>query len=278
MAEIKQSLNPHQKKMGQRAEIAIAQSRHALYVSAPSEVARSLGLQHVKTDSAMLFGAAHVPATHFNYVAGLGLDAPVTQETLDEIEKWYNRINVPFAVSLSPLAQPSELKNWLNTQNYAVEKSTAILILKNNPSELEQQTIEVRPASQRQATIFAQTLIDAFDLPPFMVNWIASTVGKEGWYHYLVWEDQTAIAAAILQIHNGVGHLGWAATLPKYRGRGIHRALITQRIQDAFALKCDFVTIDTTYSANDIENITVRNAERLGFEILYVRDDYCKQQ
>lgn len=268
------SLDLNMQKIGRRAEAAIAQSRDALFAAAPADLNQMLGLQRTHLHGAIVVGASHVPNLHFNHVAGFGIDVPATEEALDALQIWYHQLNVPFTLSVSPLAKPVELLHWLNERNFVQDRATAILYFADQLTSLQQTSFTIQRVGADQALTFGQTLVEAFDLPPFMIEWMAATVGQTGWHHYLVWEGDAAVAAGILQVHNRVGHLGWAATYLAHRGRGAHIALIMQRLHDAHELGCDLIAVDTNFDGTEGNNISLKNVQRLGFRLLYMRPDY----
>lgn len=99
----------------------------------------------------------------------------------------------------------------------------------------------------------------------------ASTIGLQGWYHYLVRFDGEPGSASVLYITGGVAQLFVATTMPAYRGRGAQQALIQRRLADAQAAGCDLATSQTV-----IDNASPRNMARHGFEQLHLRWIYGK--
>ncbi len=56
------------------------------------------------------------------------------------------------------------------------------------------------------------------------------------------------------------------STLEKYRGRGLHLALIRARLQHAAELGCDLATASTAPGST-----SQRNYERAGFRVIYTK-------
>jgi hypothetical protein len=94
-----------------------------------------------------------------------------------------------------------------------------------------------------------------------------------GWFtlpenrRYVAYAGGVAAAMAALFIHDGIGHLNVGATLPAYRGRGIHLALTNRRIADTAKAGCDLVIGDTGGFGSTSQN----NMERAGLRIAYTR-------
>jgi MOSC domain-containing protein YiiM/GNAT superfamily N-acetyltransferase len=80
---------------------------------------------------------------------------------------------------------------------------------------------------------------------------------------YVAELDGRPVATAALYSHRKVGWLAAAAVVEDARGRGIQRALIARRAQDAAESGCDLVALDTSP-----DEISTRNAQRMGFVTL----------
>jgi hypothetical protein len=63
----------------------------------------------------------------------------------------------------------------------------------------------------------------------------------------------------------GVGYLGFAATLPEHRGKGGQNAFLAARIQHAREAGCDVVITDTGELRDDRPSNSYRNILRSGF-------------
>jgi ribosomal protein S18 acetylase RimI-like enzyme len=63
--------------------------------------------------------------------------------------------------------------------------------------------------------------------------------------------------------------LGFAATLPQARGRGVQSALIVRRIADARAMGCRHLSVETAEDKPDKPAPSFHNVTRLGFRVAY---------
>lgn len=54
-----------------------------------------------------------IPIPAFNRVIGLGIHQPATEAIVDKVIEMYGRKNLPFGISISPVAQPTQLTDWL---------------------------------------------------------------------------------------------------------------------------------------------------------------------
>jgi GNAT superfamily N-acetyltransferase len=258
-----------------RIEQAIATELGALYRSAPEPLKQSLGLHTTTRAGATLVAATQVPNLHFNRVAAFGTMMRARAEDLVAIFAFYQSLNTSFALSLSPLASSAAILDVLRHHGGDIAHHTAILMHTNAPLPTQTPPFVIEQIGVADAHLWSETVVAAFDLPPFMVAWMTATVGQAGWHHYLARQGTTAVATATLYVHQHVGHLGWAATLPQYRGHGAHHALIAHRVRAAQAMGCDVIAVDTTAATTTPDTTSLSNLRRLGFDLLYVRPEYC---
>jgi len=88
----------------------------------------------------------------------------------------------------------------------------------------------------------------------------------EGAILYLATVDGRPAAAAALFIHNGIGHLANASTMPAYRGRGCQTALIERRLHDAAAAGCSRASVVAMWNSQSHWNLA-----RAGFRTAYTK-------
>lgn len=90
---------------------------------------------------------------------------------------------------------------------------------------------------------------------------------RPGWHFYLAEAAEgEAAAAAVMYSKSGVTSLTFAATLPQYRGRGLHRRLLAARMQQAQRLGDAWVVGQCNYASQ-----SHRNMEALGMKIGYIK-------
>jgi GNAT superfamily N-acetyltransferase len=77
-----------------------------------------------------------------------------------------------------------------------------------------------------------------------------------------------------LFVHEGVGWLGFGATLAKYRGRGAQSAILAARIEDARKQGCPTVVTETGELEEGRPSSSYRNILRAGFREAFVRPNY----
>ncbi|WP_172198670.1 GNAT family N-acetyltransferase [Saccharibacillus qingshengii] len=90
--------------------------------------------------------------------------------------------------------------------------------------------------------------------------------GREGWTFLIAESDGTPAATAVLFERDRRASLTFAATLPEFRGRGLHRRLIERRIGEAFSRNNELVVGQCAFLSQ-----SHRNMEHAGMRLGYVR-------
>ncbi len=79
-----------------------------------------------------------------------------------------------------------------------------------------------------------------------------------------------------LFVSEGVGYIGFAATLPEHRGKGAQNALLAERIDHAREMGCDVVVTETGERRDDLPSNSYRNILRAGFTEVAVRANWLR--
>jgi hypothetical protein len=211
-----------------------------------------------------------------NRVNSLGVGQPATEDELDAIVELYRRSGVQgFSVNVSPIAQPAELAGWLESRGFKQEGSAAKIYRRaGNPRALETdlRVMRVTPANVRDLAV---ALEDGFG----MTRGRGAVVGraaekKPGWRWFVAYDGAQPVAAGGLFAHEGVGWLGYGATVPSHRKRGAQGAIIAARVAAAAEMGCEWVTSETAEDRPEAPVSSYHNMIRNGFELLFLRPSY----
>ena len=211
----------------------------------------------------------------FNRIVGCGVREPARLAELPLLlGRFRERGLRNFGVQLSPAARPSDLSDWLEHDGFAIsDRWTKVHRGPGVPRALES-AVEVEEIGAEKASAFAEVTTIGFGMPVQLRPWIAATVGRPGWRHYLASLDGAPVAAAALFVAGPVGWLGVASTLPRARRHGAQSALLARRVADASAMGCRHVITETGEELPDRPNPSFRNMMRAGFAVVYHRPNY----
>ena len=266
--------------LARRIELAEA----ALIAGIGRAVARRLGpsqviVEHLGEAAAVMPG----PGSQLSKVAGLGFE-PLDEASLAAVEQAFARFNIPVRVELSSLADPA-VGRLLSARGYALAGFENVLGLSLPSPHPGTGTAGSGP------TVVAPTSADDFDRWAEVVSTgfahpdtfdgpapieVADTSGidlifrdmasLDGFSQYVARRGGRIAGGASMRIDNRVAQLCGAATLPEFRRLGVQTTLVRERLAHAAAAGCDVAVVTTEPGSK-----SQANAQRQGFELLYVR-------
>lgn len=224
----------------------------------------------VEVDGAVVLLVPEAPGSPMlNRVVGLGLDDPATEERVDAALAVVPR-GTRFYVGVSPHAEPPELPAWLEARG--LEPGWGWMAFRRSVTAPEPATTEltlVDVASGEERAAFARIVRVAYGLPEEVERRLR-VAPDVGWDCLLALDGDEAAGAAAIYVAEGVGYLGFAATLAEHRGKGAQSALLTERIRRAAAAGCDVILTETGEQREGLPSNSYRNIRRAGFAELAV--------
>lgn len=199
-----------------------------------------------------------------NRAVGLGVDRPATTDDVDAVITAYEGFEA-FYVAVAPAARPAVLPEMLAARG--LRPGWGWMAFRRGvddppPARSALELVEV--AGSEESLAFARIVCAGYGLPEAAVPWTA-TAWERGWTCWLALDGDEPAAAAGLYVADGVGYLGFAATLPAHRRKGAQGALLAARIRRAAAEGCDVVVTETGERRDDLPSNSYRNILRAGF-------------
>jgi len=206
----------------------------------------------------------------------LGLAGSVLPADLDAVETFFYRERALLArLQVCPFAD-SSLLGLLGERGYAVQDSMNVYV--RQVETLEDEPPAVPGVSIRVATVDEAKLW--FELDGSAGDWAEPDgaafmtircVLKADTRLFLAWLDAQPIGGGALEMHDGVAALIAAKTLPAFRHRGLHTALLHARLAVAHQAGNDLAVVHTRPGAESQRNIL-----RAGFQLAYTNVDMRK--
>lgn len=226
-----------------------------------------------------VFAGPHSP---INKVIGVGFDGPLDPTELDGIEARWTTEGEPVRVELSILADPAAVAT-LAGRGYRLqgfENVLACRIPDAPPAPAQDITIEEAGADAYEQWL--SLAVDAFanmdgsgsasdpvlpreELEQLLREAMGPTTAK-GVTRYIARIGGEPAGEAALNVEGGLALLAGSGTAPQYRGRGVQKALIAHRLQEAHRAGCDLAVVVTAPGTRSQENVM-----RRGFDLLYTR-------
>lgn len=245
------------------------------HAATPSVVAAT-GLAVEEIGSTRLYLMPQVDVLMFNRAVGIGIRKPATESELDGIMARYREAGVPrFLIALSPAAKPESIVPWLEARGFRRHNAWVKLHRESERMpEVATRGITVEEIGPERAAEFGKVVQTGFSMTDIAGEWVALTVGRPGWRHYLALDGGTPVAAAAMFLRGSWAWFGFMATLEAARGRGAQSALVARRITDAHTSGARWLSVETAEDTPERDAPSFRNVTRLGFRVAYLRPNW----
>lgn len=238
--------------------------------AAPEDVAAKLGMSVQRRGNVVVSRCLVADGPLGNRAIGLGLGEPCTREAIDWLVNEFKTCNLRnFALQISPFAGPAAIARWLPEAGLIVRSRWMKMVRENMPPPKLGTRFEIKRIGPRAANLFSELSTLGFGHPSIVGHWMCATTGFPRWRHYVAFQEAEPAAAAALYMDGQYAWLGMDSTLPEFRGRGAHKALIRQRLLDGIAMGARFFIAET-----ERLDAAHRNLAWAGFRLAYERPNY----
>jgi len=198
-----------------------------------------------------------------------------TVEIVAESEDFYRSRAAPVRVEACPLADASLIGHF-GKRGYRVTEFSNVMVRpldgayrRQNQSGLPP-GLSIEHVGREQIDLWALTVSQGFaekgPVVPEIVEVMKMFALSPGVESYLARVDGKVAGGATLAIRDGVAGLFGASTLPAFRRRGVHMALLQARLARAAEAGCDLAVCLAQPGSTSQRNIV-----RRGFTVLYTR-------
>jgi GNAT superfamily N-acetyltransferase len=245
--------------------IAVAAYR-CLY---PDAVELSGGVTVMRTEAAR-------ESPMLNRILGLGVAEPAGEESVDAALSAIGS-DVTCYVGVEADAEPDALAAWL--QERGLEPGWGWMWFRRGVDALPVRAtpLQLVPVTDAEtAAAFGGLVAAGYGLPDAVVP-LVTRAPAVGWDCWLALDGDEPAGAAGIFLDEGIGYLGFAATLPEHRGKGAQSALFARRIDHARERGCDLVVTETGELRDGLPSSSYRNILRAGFEEVAVRANWLRR-
>jgi N-acetylglutamate synthase-like GNAT family acetyltransferase len=222
------------------------------------------------------------PASPINKVIGLGFDGPLDLTALAEVEREWQDRGEPVRIELSILADAT-IGPALSARGYRLDGFENALgrPLDGTSRVATAPEITVETLRDGDTRVWADIAVAAFLSLDGTGSVADDALSREqlerelcdfatipGLTPYLARIDGEAVGEAALRVdhESRLAQFAGAGTLVAFRGRGVQKALVQQRLADAHAAGCDLAVVTTAPGTRSQDNVM-----RRGFVLLYTR-------
>jgi GNAT superfamily N-acetyltransferase len=207
---------------------------------------------------------------------GIGLHGPVAEADVARMEGFFRERGTSCQIEVASTADPS-FAPLLNARGFTILEMSHMLALplagwtpparsgKGGGAE-----IVVEPIGADQIGPWVDMMLEAFfngqEPPPALREGAIAMAMVDGVTTWKATIDGRLAGGASFLVLDGLGLMCGDGTLSEFRGRGVQTSLIAARLAHARDAGCD-LAVTCTQPASGSQ----RNAERLGFRIVYAR-------
>jgi len=231
-----------------------------------------MGIEIGKFGNATAFLAKNIPGPSYNTVKGLSGEEI---EYIGPIIDFYNEREIPARFEITPAHFSPDLFASLSHKGYyqcgfhtalCGSLSTEFASI----TEVVDTSITIREFEEHEFEIFGDIYTKSFAMPAFLKDFVAQNNKvlhhNEYWTFYLASFKGEPAGIGVLYEHGGMATLAASGTIPQFRNKGIHRALILKRLQQAKQNNCHTLVGQATYGS-----VSQKNMERAGMKIAYTK-------
>jgi GNAT superfamily N-acetyltransferase len=247
------------------------------FAAAPPNIAAQLGMSLRRVGGGVASIMTADPTGFFwSRVLGLGWSEPVTDDLVSELLNIYSHEGAgSILIQISPVANPPGWSEILQRHGFKNGRSWVKLIRDVSEPPPITTDLAIRPLNLSEATSYASVYWEGFGLSdPRFVTWMGAHVGRAGWTMFGAFDKGTLVGVATMHHQGDVVCLSGAATLPSHRNRGAQSALMAARLKDAASSGAKWASTETGTETETDPNPSLHNMRRMGFEELYVRENW----
>src|SRR5688572_7081782 len=259
------------------ARIDRAEARMCAHIASAQDAVACQAMVHTISGGLAIFAGPRSPV---NKVIGLGFDTPLDLEALTEIEARWAERDEPVRIELSILTDPA-ISAALSARGYRLHGFENVLgrPLLDLPQEAAASSIAVEVLPEADWRTWMDIAIEAFANMDGTGSVADDALSREelervmlpfaavpGFIRYLARIDGEPAGEATLRTDDRLAQLAGSGTVPRFRGRGVQKALVQRRLRDARDAGCDLAVVTTAPGTRSQDNVM-----RRGFILLYTR-------
>lgn len=248
-----------------------------LMAAAPPALEQRLGLRAETLGGITALIAPALPSTMFNRAIGLGMSRPASGDEVDALIALYRSAGVrQWWLHWNPHSEPAALGPALPARGFALAARRSWAKMLRGAAPLDAPTsLTVAPAADaKQWAAACVCIAQAFQMPPFMADWLQQLHARPRWQVYAISDGGVPVGGACLFIDGDVGWLGMGSVSEAQRRRGGQLASMARRIADAAAAGCRHIATETGEPVGDEPNPSLANMARAGFRCVASRLNY----
>ncbi|WP_054707638.1 GNAT family N-acetyltransferase [Bacillus sp. JCM 19041] len=234
-----------------------------------------MGVEICSFGNTIAFSAKMMPGPAFNTVRGLGT---VDLDKVLTIINYYDRNKIAPQFVLNPALVSKELFFELSRNSLCQTSFHSMLYgsIKECMGQHTNKSIVCRKLGETEFDLYAEIYVNSFRMPTFLKEGVSRNnyvlCDDEQWQFFIAeWNGEPAGVAAVYT-DKSIAVLASAATLPRFRGKGIHRELIQARLEHVSLKGCRLISGQAAFGST-----SQKNMERAGMKIAYTKSIWTER-
>jgi len=232
------------------------------------------GIEIMQFGNALCLYSKTMPWGTFNTVKGMTNDE---MEHMDSIIDFYRQRGRKIQFEMVPSLVDAQFLKLLSERGfYQSGYHTSTIIEPQTFDDPLPEPIRIRELNEDEFDIYAMIHCRGTGLPDDGIAPVAANnkvlYRRPGWKFFVAYVHDEPAAAAVMRTKDGIASLTFAATLPDYRGMGLHQYLLKRRIEEACRNNCRLVVGQCNFLSQ-----SHRNMERVGMKIGYIRTTWTEK-
>lgn len=273
------------KEKARIVEAAEAAYLAASFSAAPPEVAQVLGMKVYQMWGGVASLMLNDPTNGFwSRVIGIGIDRSISIDFLEAIDSLYLANGFAedgghqITLQISPVAKPDDYEAVLEFNGYHRGHTWTKLLRELHDIPDGDTDLHIRELDREDVPEYGRVYWEGFGIVhPQFADWMNAQLGLPDWKMYGAFDGPKMVAVSAMYARGDVACLSGSTTLPFYRKRGAQSAMMVARLKAAAEMDLSWASTETRSETTDYSNTSLRNMNRMGFEVLYERFNWLKK-
>lgn len=242
-------------------------------IAIQSRIGNPEGIEIERFGNALCFYSKTMPWGSFNTVKGI---TNAELEFIDQIIDFYRERERKIQFEIIPSYVDSNFLKYLSDRGFYQSGFHTSTYIEPTLFNIElPEHIRIQELNEEQFETYAMIHCKSTGLPDHGIAPVATNnkvlYEHPNWKFFIAYVNGEPAATAVMNVNNGIASLTFAATLPAFRGIGLHKFLLKRRIDEAKHNNCRLVVGQCSFLSQ-----SHRNMERIGMKIGYIRTTWTE--
>lgn len=252
---------------GLELELTIFNAKRALTSNEKLLVVKKIGA------TTLLLDTKSPNSIYYNRIKGFGMD---DLPYLDQILDTYSKHDLVPCFDLSPSNLNGEVAQALAKHGYVNMEQLAFLQLTLCQGIKTKSAIPIVKVTAENAKEYVQTIISSnggMDIDDEVIERKKHYFHQPNFHNYMAYQSDEVAGIGSLFLRGDHAYIANDYTFEQFRGKGVQKGLLTERIKEAMGLGISQIFTDVEFGS-----ISHGNLEKLGFKTVFLNSFWQKEK